>query len=999
MMPSVKHSFRQSLRMARQCFAVVTCFACFGCTQQDSGPSVVELNRRLKQRQKETLADVNNPQERLELAQSLFADGNISGAETQLRPILIARPNDPKANLLAAKCAAAKGQTLVAVTMLDAIDQSDTSAYAMALWLSGQWLTDAKQYDAAEQKLKDLLQFQGDSNRVHRRLATLMNNQGRRMEAAVHLRALARRGDVSEKELFAMNAYSEAFIDESMPKPDFGADLVPAALVFARQLRSDGNLPKAAILVERLAESFPASTQVSAFQGRIYTELLSDEKIQQWASKTPVGIEREPEYWSALGSWAQRHGRHREAVRCFGEAVNLDETDRQSYLGLARSLTVLEDLDSAQQANDRFQLLDESAGIARKLGLAPGTIEQLNRMAEINDQLRRPWEAIAWRSVALATHGSSAAESDALRSEREALSMQATPTVDKRFQTCGIKLADWPLPVIENTDANTVDEPINRAGITPILLQNVAAGVGLEFQYDNGDDPSDDSRLLHQLTGGGIGVVDFDLDGFADLYFSQGGGDAFNSTGSKPNQLFRNLSGKRFVDITALAQVGDLGYGQGVAVADLNQDGFADIAVANIGPNILYLNNGDGTFNRRVLSSPIGDGGWTTSIACGDLSGDQLPEIVEINYIDDPSALTIACTPKHDICNPSVFRPAADCVWSVATDGKMVPWIGCQEIAAKPNYGFAAVIANFDAKAGNDLFIANDTGINHFWVSRKTHDGSEFSLTESAQVLGCDTGVLGQRQGSMGIASGDFDRNACLDLYVTNFWNQPPDLYLQQTTGLFINASSKYGLYEPGSQTVAWGAQASDFDRNGWLDFAVLNGHLADHRHLGEPFEMRPQLFRGDRDGFHSVEPSGTGHDYWATATLGRTMAVLDWNSDRKPDLIANHLDVPVALLENRTDVASSIQLELVGVISERDAIGATVTVSCGDQSWVGWVTGGDGFLCSNEQVIDIGIGTQEWVDRIDVHWPSGKSQRFTELAANHRYLLVEGDDDAFGRE
>jgi len=577
--------------------------------------------------------------------------------------------------------------------------------------------------------------------------------------------------------------------------------------------------------------------------------------------------------------------------------------------------------------------------------------------------------------------------------------MQTTPTADQRFQTCGLKLADWPLPEIENTHSNTGAEPINRASITPMLLQDVAAAVGLEFQYDNGDDPADDSRLLHQLTGGGIGVVDFDLDGFVDLYFSQGGGDAFNSSGSKPNQLFRNLSGQMFVDVTALAQVGDLGYGQGVAVADLNQDGFADIAVANIGPNILYLNNGDGTFNRRVLSLPIDDGGWTTSIACGDLSGDQLPEIVEINYIDDPSALTIACTPKHDICNPSVFRPAADCVWSVATDGEIAPWNGCQEIAAKPNYGFAAVIANFDSKVGNDLFIANDTGINHFWVSRKTQDLSKFSLTEIAQVLGCATGVLGQRQGSMGIAIGDFDRNACLDLYVTNFWNQPPDLYLQQTTGLFINANSKYGLYEPGRQTVAWGAQASDFDRNGWLDLAVLNGHLADHRHLQEPFEMRPQLFRGDRNGFQSVEPSGTGHDYWATATLGRTMAVLDWNADRKPDLVANHLDVPVALLENRTSAASSIQLELVGVRSERDAIGATVTVSCGDQSWVSWVTGGDGFLCSNEQVIDIGIGAYESIDRIDVHWPSGKSQRFSELAANHRYLLVEGDDDAFGRE
>ena len=309
------------------------------------------------------------------------------------------------------------------------------------------------------------------------------------------------------------------------------------------------------------------------------------------------------------------------------------------------------------------------------------------------------------------------------------------------------------------------------------------------------------------------------------------------------------------------------------------------------------------------------------------------------------------------------------------------------------------MIANFDAKAGNDLFIANDTGINHYWVSQKTSDASEFSLTETAQVLGCATGVLGQRQGSMGIASGDFDHNARLDLYVTNFWNQPPDLYLQQNTGLFVNGNTKYGLYEPGRQTVAWGTQAADFDRNGWLDLAVLNGHLTDHRHLREPFEMRPQLFRGDSDGFQSVEPNDTGNDYWGTAALGRTMAMLDWNVDGKPDLVANHLDVPVALLENRTSVANSVQVELVGVTSERDAIGATVTVTCGEQSWTGWVTGGDGFLCSNEQVVDIGISTHEQIDLIDVHWPSGKSQWFTGLAANCRYLVIEGDDYVFARE
>ena len=203
MMSPATQTFCQSLRMAHLCCVIAVYLACPGCMRQDSGPSVEELNRRRKQRQRETLTDVGNPEQRLKLAQTLFADGNISGAEAQLRPILMAHPDNPEATLLAAKCTAAHGQTLAAVASLDALDESDPNTYATALWLSAQWLTDSKHDDAAEQKLNELLHLEGDTNRVHRRLATLMNNQGRRIEAAVHLRALARGGDVSEKELFA----------------------------------------------------------------------------------------------------------------------------------------------------------------------------------------------------------------------------------------------------------------------------------------------------------------------------------------------------------------------------------------------------------------------------------------------------------------------------------------------------------------------------------------------------------------------------------------------------------------------------------------------------------------------------------------------------------------------------------------------------------------------------------------------------------------------------
>jgi tetratricopeptide (TPR) repeat protein len=1000
------------LRLASALMGLGFLIVLTGCGKDVAEPSVEELVRRSKQSQKSTTnAADNSVDAQLTSIEQKIVAGNIGGAQLELRPLLIANPNHPAINLLHARVLAAENRIAEALQAADAIDGSDNKdnkTLAAALWLTVDWALEIDDYESARDRLNRLMQVQGPSNRLHRRSAEILNTMGLRFDAAKHLKALADKGDISEKELFAMNTYGDPFIDESIRKPILGDRPKLAWLSLARRYRADGDLTRARELSDQLATSFPQSTAIAAFRGRIYNDLNDEIGLSSWMSLLPNGIENEPEYWAVMGTWAQRLGLHRAAVRYLCEAVSLDATDRFSYLSLARSLNAVGETVSAKVANERFILLDEIAQIIQKIGSIPGTAEDLDQMADRLGALGRNSEATAWRAIARKSRSSAVTSQS--QSSPPTASLSSLDDASAFFQTCGIDPSDWPLPSREEL-GQAVPTTMNRgrAGESAgkIEMQDVASEIGVSFTYDNGDDSSDDSRLLHQMTGGGIGVIDYDLDGWPDLYLSQAGGDAFNASASKPNQMFRNLSAELFTNTTQNANVGDLGYGQGIAVADINQDGFPDILVANIGPNVMYINNGDGTFNRQVIPY-IGSGAWTTSIACGDLDGDGLPDVVEVNYVDDPTAMTIACTPERDVCNPSVFRPASDRMLRSTGQGDLEEWPGGVRIHEKPNYGFGAIITNFDDRFGNDVFIANDTGYNHLWISDPVPSGlqtgdteTKYRLNEIATILGCAAGALGERQGCMGIASGDFDRNGHIDLHVTNFWDQPADLYLQQPKGIFINGNRSHGIHDTSRRTVGWGTQATDLDRDGWLDLVVLNGHLTDHRSRGVPLEMKPQLFKGSSNGFslvpaESIRPAsqspGDDKGFWDRPALGRTLAVVDWNVDGKPDMAANSLDSPLSILVNRSLGGNFLRIQLVGVSSERDAVGAKVVLRSGDEAWTAWSIGGGGFLAANERVLDFGIGQCNTVDAIEIDWPSGATQRIENLKINQTLLVIEGD-------
>jgi hypothetical protein len=263
-------------------------------------------------------------------------------------------------------------------------------------------------------------------------------------------------------------------------------------------------------------------------------------------------------------------------------------------------------------------------------------------------------------------------------------------------------------------------------------------------------------------------------------------------------------------------------------------------------------------------------------------------------------------------------------------------------------------------------------------------------LVEIGQVAGLALDHSQNATAGMGIAAGDFDGNGRLDFHVTNFWEQLSSLYLQTSSGLFSDLAPSYGFDTLTYQMLGFGTQTLDIDRDGVLDLVILNGHIEDYSSTGYAFRMRPQILMGTRSRFEQ-RSVGDPKGYWTTKKLGRSLAKLDWNRDGRIDLAAVHLDAPVALLENRTDTAGHwLRLRLVGTLSERDAIGARVTVDCGGEQWTQWRTAGDGYLCTNEPHLDFGIGDATKIDQVTVHWPSGDQQLLTDIAADRCYLVIE---------
>jgi tetratricopeptide (TPR) repeat protein len=543
----------------------------------------------------------------------------------------------------------------------------------------------------------------------------------------------------------------------------------------------------------------------------------------------------------------------------------------------------------------------------------------------------------------------------------------------------------------------------NRAGTSSVLripvFRDDAQAVGLHATYDY--DPTPLWRMP-EMMGGGVGLLDYDGDGWLDVYAVQGG-TLSNEAPPPPvpqrDRLFRNRRDGTFEDVTVAAGLAAFpgGYGHGVAVGDYDNDGRPDLFVSRWRSYALYHNRGDGTFEDVTVAAGLsGNRDWPTSAAFADLDGDGDLDLYVCHYSAWDPQRSHPCVAgddprKYVSCGPLEFPAKPDHVFR--NDGCRFVDVSAQAGIRAVDHdgrGLGVVAAHLDDDARIDLYVANDRTANFLF----RNEGG-FRFRNTAAESGVATSADGSYLAGMGIACGDLDGDGRMDLAVTNFYGESTTFYQNLGAGQFIDHTAAIGLAAPSRFLLGFGTAFLDANSDGWLDLATANGHVNDLR-PDVPFAMPGQLFLGEPTG-RLVDVSARAGSPWLVPRLGRGLAVGDLDNDGRLDILVVAEGGPLAYFHNQgpTDHFVTLQLEGAAPASNRDAVGARVVLNAGGRHQVAERTGGGSFLSASDHRIHFGLGESTRVDSIEVRWPSGRVDRYAGLAADAPYLLREGQPQA----
>jgi hypothetical protein len=525
---------------------------------------------------------------------------------------------------------------------------------------------------------------------------------------------------------------------------------------------------------------------------------------------------------------------------------------------------------------------------------------------------------------------------------------------------------------------------------------DVTDEVGLDFVHDAGPV---DTNFMPQIIGSGVALFDFNNDGLLDIYLLQNGGPE----GAK-NRLYQQLPGGRFKDVSAGSGLDIAGYNMGVAIGDVNNDGLPDVLVTQFGGVKLFLNNGDGTFTDVTEESGLKNSGWGCSAAFFDYDRDGWLDLVLVNYVAfDPAKPCPISTARPDYCGPNTLPGQIACLFHncgpiAGAKGKSVRFEDVTKrsgLSAAPSAGLGVVCADFDGDGWPDILVANDGKANHLWVNR--HDGT---FSEEASIRGLAVNRIGASEGNMGIALGDIAHHDHFDVFITHLTSETHTLWMQGPRGLFQDRTPQAGLTRTHWRGTGFGAVLADFDQDGALDLAVVQGRVgrgesSETEALGPHWSLyaeRNQLFAGDGAGrFRDISLENSA--LCSRPNVARGLACGAFNSGGSLDLVVTTVAGKARLFRNVAPnrghwlLVRAVDPKLGG----RDAYGAEVRVFAGDRRWLRLINPAGSFLSSNDARAHFGLGSVEHVDRIEVRWPDGTVENFHGYDADQQIELSKG--------
>jgi enediyne biosynthesis protein E4 len=515
-----------------------------------------------------------------------------------------------------------------------------------------------------------------------------------------------------------------------------------------------------------------------------------------------------------------------------------------------------------------------------------------------------------------------------------------------------------------------------------------AKAAGLEFSFRNGETVI---RQMPVAVSGGVVLLDYDRDGWLDVYALQGGTFPPERAPKNADRLFHNKGDGTFEDVTERAGIAAMpgGYGLGAAVGDVDNDGRPDLLITRWRGYALYRNRGDGSFEDVTDRWGLGgDRDWPTSAAFADLDGDGDLDLYVCHYVVwdavNPKLCRNAATHAFMSCNPKSSGARPDHVFR--NDGGKFTDVSAQAgIVDHDGRGLGVIAADLDDDGRIDLFVANDKSANFLFRNL-----GEFRFEEVGHVAGVAANAEGGYQAGMGVGYGDLDGDGRSDLAVTNYYGESTTLYQNLGAGIFTDRTAASGLATASRLLLGFGIALVDVNNDGRLDILTANGHTDD---LGDtPFRMPTQLLAGVGGG-RLIDLSSASGPAILLNHVGRGLAVGDLDNDGRIDALLVAQNEPLVFLHNRTERAGHwVSFRLEGRRSNRDAVGTRVILRAGGRRLVADRFGGGSYLSANDPRLHFGLGASERIADVEVHWPSGQVDRHHDLEADAVYHLYEGN-------